>query len=341
MKINCGTTLLVLKDIIANFWIQYLIIGILSAFSFVLQTIGVSVIISSFNSKLDLPFNLNTIILSLINSGYIVFAGSFICLSLSAVLLFLARKITASSMVEYEGICANALASKLFSQPETTLSAAEILRLLSKDCRFGGRIVQETSNIIMPMGVSLVAVPLMLYLNFMLTLVILAMVLTTLLPYGIIAKKANKISYSFEVSAGLDSQCKKTAVNNYLKNTLPPEPVLFPHPDFKTDYQKRLVIPHYGVLIGNIQISFCLAILAWWFFSKESHVLDFSNVVLYGFIALFALNQLRNVTKVFTSFHVFLAYFQRAFFIIKDIVGETSSASTIADSTTLIIEDDL
>ena len=78
-------------------------------------------------------------------------------------------------------------------------------------------------------------------------------------------------------------------------------------------------MPHYGILIGGMQFAFCLGILGLWFITTRKADTNIAGIVFYGYIASFTLNHLRPMAKVFTNFHVFLAYFQRAFVIIKGI----------------------
>ncbi len=51
----------------------------------------------------------------------------------------------------------------------------------------------------------------------------------------------------------------------------------------------------------------------------RKHGADIAGIVFYGYIASFTLNHLRPMAKVVANFHVFLAYFQRAFVIINGI----------------------
>jgi len=338
VKNNVG--ILVLKDIMLNFWHQYILIGILSAFSFIFQMIGISIIISSFNGNFHLPLNLHNKLLNWFNDYQLVILSFFI-LSASTFLMFTGRKLTVSMMIKYESHCANKLFSIVSNNSKVEFNDAEIIRLLSKDCRFGGRIIQEISNIVMPVGVSIIAFPLLFYINYQATLVIMAIISLTFLPYSLIAFKANSISYFFEKSAGIDGQYKKQAISNFRKKRNPEESLSFPHDEFITYYKKRLIIPHYGILIGGIQIAFCLGVLGWWAVSSEQSATNIASIVFYGFVAVFTLNQLRTMAKVFANFHVFLAYFQRAFIIINDIdPAQIKNISNNDDSNTIMDEED-
>jgi len=314
-------SILVLKDIFYKFWHFYILIGLFSAITLALQIIGIAIIVSSFNENMVLPFHIEKSFLFASLDKQTLILLSFLVLSLSSFFMLFARKVIVYLMIEYESVCAMDLISKVFHKIQSMeiKSDADIFTLLSKDCRFGGRIVQEVSNIVMPLGFSFIAFPLLFYLNYEATLILMVVMGITVLPYNLLAGKAKAISYSFEESASLDSRFKKTLISNIRKNNAHVEASSLPHPDFKKAYQRRLIIPHYGILIGGIQIALCLAVLSLWFVSRETYSIDITKIVLYGFVAVFTLNQLRSVTKVFASFHVFLAYFQRAFMIIKGI----------------------
>jgi ABC-type multidrug transport system fused ATPase/permease subunit len=314
-------SVLVLKDIFYRFWSQYILIGFYSSVTIGLQIIGIAIILSSFNGNLHLPFGLEDrfLLKSMDKEKFIIL--SFFILSLSSVFMFLARKVIVHLMIEYESLCTKDLMAQILNKRAEmeSKSDGEIITLLSKDCRFGGRIVQEISNIVMPVGFSIIAFPLLFYLNYEATLILMVVGAVTVLPYTLIAAKARSISYSFEESAAVDSRFKKEMISNYRKTKGVFETSSLPHPAFKRAYQQRLIVPHYGILFGGIQIAFCLAALALWFVSTETSSIDIAKIILYGFVGVFTLNQLRSVAKVFANFHVFLAYFQRAFIIIKEI----------------------
>lgn len=315
-KKNIG--ILVLKDIFCIFWVKYALIGFLSGFSFVLQMFGVAMLLSSFNNKLKLPLDLQLLFVKFLDD-YQMVIFSFMVLSASAMLMFAGRKLIVGMMVDYEGICADQLFSIITKDCSHNYEDSEILRLLSKDCRFGGRVVQEISSVVMPMGISAVAFPAMLYMNHYATFALFLVAIITLIPYFFIASKARKISYLFEKAASFDAQHKKQALSRFKKLKNIDESISFPHDDFKNLYRQRLVMPHYGILIGGMQFAFCLCILGLWFIATRESDTNIAGIVFYGYIASFTLNHLRPMAKVFTNFHVFLAYFQRAFVIIKRI----------------------
>jgi hypothetical protein len=326
-KKNIG--ILVLKDIFCIFWLKYAFIGFLSGFSFILQMFGVAILLSSFNNKLKLPLDLQDLFVKFFND-YQMVIFSFVLLSVSATLMFAGRKLIVGMMVDYEGICANQLFSVVTKSCSQNLKDSEILRLLSKDCRFGGRVVQEISSVVMPMGIALVALPLLLYMNYYATFALFLVAIITLIPYFFIASKAREMSYSFENSASIDGQYKKQAIAHFRKVKNIDASISFPHSDFKDLYKQRLIMPHYGILIGGMQFAFCLGIMGLWFVITRESGANIASIVFYGYIASFTLNQLRPMAKVFANFHVFLAYFQRAFVIIKGI-SPTQIEHTVID----------
>jgi hypothetical protein len=318
LSLKNDITTLVLKDILLNLWHKYIFIGFLSALAFLFQLIGISIILGLFRNNIKLPFDLHDKLLNGFSDHYLIIF-SFVILSISAMLMFVARKITVDMMIDYESLCANKIFSIISTSLKDNFNDSEIIRLLSKDCRFGGRIVQEMSNIVMPLGISIIAFPVLFYISFQATLAIVVIMIVSLFPYGLIASRANFVSSSFEKSAGTDSQYKKQVIKDFRKNEHNQEPLNFPHYEFKKYYRQRLIMPHYGILIGGIQLALCLAVLGWWGASVEKNSTNVSSVVLYGVIAIFMLNHFITLAKVFANFHVFLAYFQRAFIVIKGI----------------------
>ena len=58
LSLNNEVSALVLQDIASKFWFQYFIIGLFSALAFVLQVVGISIIIHFFNNNISLPFDI-------------------------------------------------------------------------------------------------------------------------------------------------------------------------------------------------------------------------------------------------------------------------------------------
>jgi hypothetical protein len=192
---------------------------------------------------------------------YQMVSVSFIVLAISAILMFFGRKFVVEMMVDYERICADRLFSVVINDCKQNFEDTKILRLLSKDCRFGGRLVQEISSVVMPLGISIVAFPIMLYINFFATIFLIFVAVFAIIPYFFIASKAKKLSILFENAASTDGQFKKQAIARFKKDKKFIEPISFPHEDFKSLYKQRLIVPHYGILIGGLQFAFCLGIL--------------------------------------------------------------------------------
>lgn len=335
-------SILVLSDISQKFWHIYFLIGILSAITVLFQVLGLSMVLSSFNGDFSLPFNLDEILMKKVDELTIIVLSFFI-LSLSAAMMFFSRKLGIDIMIKYESLCADELIQRVHQQRLNTkdLSDVQIAILLSKDCRYGGRIIQEISNIVMPLGSSIIAFPIMFYLSYETTIVLIAILAITLPIYSRIAAKACLISTSLEQSAAKDSKTKKELISTIRKSKKKKiEIPSLPHPDFRRAYHQRLVMPHFGLLVGGIQLALSLVAISFLFASTGMHI---SGVILYGFLAVFTLSQLRSFSKVFASFHIFLTYFQRAFIIIKDIdpsLLETIPHGTDAGQVPVMEEED-
>lgn len=335
---------LVLSDISQKFWHIYFLIGILSALTVVFQVTGLSIILGSFNGDFSLPFNFDKILVENVDKLTMIVLAFFV-LSLSAVMMFFSRKLGIDIMIRYESICSDELMQRVRKCSPATkdISDSQIVVLLSKDCRYGGRIIQEISNFVMPLGSSIIAFPIMFYLSYETTIVLIAILAITLPIYGRIATKARSISVSLEQSAIKDSKTKKELINIIRKNPKKKKLKIpsLPHPDFRRAYHQRLLMPHFGLLIGGIQLALSLVAISLLFASTGMHI---SGVILYSFLAVFTLTHLRSFSKVFAGFHIFLAYFQRAFVIIKDIDPsylEADTSGISAEHVPILEEEDL
>ncbi len=309
---------LVLRDILLRYAPLYVWIGVLSMAGFGMQLLGLSGILNAITDA-AMPFGVEQWI-SLIEPG-VAIGLAFILLSLSAGVTFLARRCAIRMMIDYERHCAGLLFRKVAQGDSMMdgLNDSTLLRFLSKDCRFGGRIVQEISNIVMPVGVALLALPLLFYLDAGMTMILLAVMLIALAPFAWMALKAKEASHEHEEATRTDSEHKKEALKQVKAGSSSVSEPVLPHPAFQRAYEKRLVIPQCGILVGMIQIALCLTVLAWWIAGAERPADDLGHYVFYSMVAVFALLQLRSAAKVFASYHVFLTYFRRAFVVIHGI----------------------
>ena len=246
-------------------------------------------------------------------------------------------------MITYEQICSTEVIKRVQQRCRLVRekSDSQIISYLSKDCRYGGRIIQEICNIIVPLGFFIVAFPVMLYLNLEATILLSVIVLLTIIPFGYIVSKARSISSNFEIAAALDSTTKRELLKNLRNDESIDDVPKLPHPDFQHAYKQRLIMPHFGILIGGVQLSLCLAVISFFVISTEKNSTGISTIVLYGFISVFILRQTMLATKVFTSFHIFLAYFQRAFEVIAGIGSIQKSDNENNEDSLPFIDDEL
>lgn len=305
---------LVVLDILNKHLLGYGVIFLVSAAAFGLQVVGISTLVGCIRGTTSKYGEY-------LGSGPGAILLSFLFLVASALLLYFVRVLGVRIMVAYEGYCAGRLMERIRKRSANVkdLGARTVLTLLSKDCRFGGRIAQEIGNVVMPAGIALIAFPAMFYLNWQATLILFAVLAVTVVPYWLIARIAQSISYAFEASALLDGKYKSEMLEGIRNRTWGSRPVEMPHPEFRKRYSQRLVVAHLGALAGGIQMALCLAVLSVWFVRQRLAGGGAANIVVYAFVAVLAFNQLRAVPKVFANFHVFLAYFQRAFVLIHDI----------------------
>jgi hypothetical protein len=306
--------LLVVWEIYSTFWSSYLAIALLTASAFVLQVTGITTFASILQGK-QIKY------LPMISDDYAGTLLALLLLLLSSLLLFGVRALSVRIMVEYEGMCAGRLVNRFARSGDrcSTIKDDMVLRYISKDCRFGGRIAQEISNLVMPGGVALVAFPVLVYLNYQVTLVVLIAMAITVVPYRVFAKWAKNVSYSFEGAAGMDALYKKNTIKEIKKNPGAGKTYKMPHPDFKKAYSLRLIAAHFGVLVGGFQLAICLAAASAWLIYRRPFGFDPAHMIMYAVVALVAFNQVKSVPKVFANCYLFLAYFQRVFVVLHDL----------------------
>lgn len=304
---------LVLVDIFMNYLPWYLLTGFCSAGSFLLQIFGVTNLVAAIRGgrgRYALPVD---------SMDVQIFAAMF-ALIISGIFILAAKRISVKIMVDYERY----LVQKLFqiferdSEHVKKYSLPERMVLLSKDCRFGGRIAQEISDLVMPVAMLGVSVPVLLYLQFQATLILFLVMGLTSFSYKLIARRAREISYAFEEAVLNDSLLKKKILAEIEAGERDTPLDDAPSRSFIREYQRRLFIAHVGVFIGNIQLALCLAALAVWS-ARNPNAMAPSSLVLYGFVVLVTFNQLKKTPKVFTNFNVFFAYFRRAFELIHGL----------------------
>lgn len=296
----------------------------MSALAFVFQVLGVTISISCIRG-------VENKYASFIGSEVLAIIMAFVLLILASGLLFLARALSVRVMVSYEGVCAQRLIRRFREQHEhiKDLHDNALIRHLSKDCRFGGRIAQEISGLVMPAGIAVVAFPVLLHLNYQATLIILFVLALTIIPYRLLGTWAQSVSYSFEKAAGEDGAYKKKVLSEIRNHKEGKNADIMPHPGFRRAYAKRLIVAHSGVLVGGLQLALCLAVISFWFTYQRRLGVEPVNMVVYAFVGVLAFNQMKAAPKVFANFHVFLAYFQRVFVLIHDIQSATPVPVTV------------
>ncbi|MBU1276232.1 MAG: hypothetical protein KJ720_12725 [Proteobacteria bacterium] len=323
--------LLVVRDVVAAYWLRLVVIAGLSGAVIVCQTLAVSIVMFAITQHLSLPGLIREAIMGIkASSGLWLPLLAFALAAISAGMVFLHSLISVNIMTGYEKLCAARLLRRLEREPRIlkAMSNNQVLILLSKDCRFGGRIAYELSNAIFPVGAAVVGLPILFYLN---TYATLSLMLVVILAFGgqmLLRRKAQEVSQDMEDHAVLD----KTAKADFLKalaagsETTRGVKAKVPSPQFMDTYRRRLTIPHLGNLAGGLQYALALAVTIFWFtvFPQEKTVAG--NLVLYLFVAMFVLSQMRVAPKVFMNFHMFYNYFSRAFAIILN--GQPQSPAT-------------
>jgi ABC-type multidrug transport system fused ATPase/permease subunit len=305
---------LALKEIFTLYWVKYAYITLSSAVSFALNVLGMAMMAKFHNSGFSAPHEGFDQYLNALsqNEKLLVLLASLIS---STLLTFHSKAVCVQMMIAYERLCANRIFKEFQKTPEKK-NTTNIMRLMSKDCRFAGRIVGELSNLTMPLGILLVAIPILFYISKLLTLVLLCLAIVSFVPFIAIRRKACSTAHDFELAASEDAQYKKKALSRTIKADTQSTEFSFPTDAFAHSYERRLMIPHYGNMIGGLQLAFLLSVLAWSFASKKVFTGTLAELLIYGAIAFFALRQVSLIAKVFANVNVFFVYFRRAFLII-------------------------
>lgn len=312
-------------DIAKLFWLRLLAISMIGAIFAITQTLLALIFLSRFTqSAQSLPFfDLGAVTQSLtpLAFGAVIFAlGTF-----SAVFIFLSRIISISMMTDYEKHCVDKVLVRLESNKAKvkTMAPKNLLVLLSKDCRFGGRIANEVSSLMLPISVNLIGIPILFYLDASATILLLTVILLTGYLQFMASKIARKVGFDLE-TAGYKDSAEKADFNKQFQAWLSGKAAdmkrhdfSMPHPDFVKSYRRRLAMPSLGQFIGTIGFTIAIAVLGIDFL-REGRAFDGAKIALYIYVSFFALSQLRTVSKAYINSHVFFAFFQRAFTVMND-----------------------
>ncbi len=314
-------------DIFRHFWMQFFVIGGLSIMVIGTQAVVVTIMFSYFSEGSDLP-GIVSIVTSLANNlGPFAFATLiFVIGTVSALGMFLSRVIAVSIMTGYEKLCVHRIID-IFKHDKSLfgdMTKADFIILLTKDCRFGGRIAFELTGAILPIGISLVAFPALLYLNLYATLGLLAIILMVGFSQQLLRHKIHEVSHDMEVDVTKDKEAK-IALFQKLRSGDDIEAGAennVPHPIFMDAYRRRLTVPHVGNLIGGLHFILALVIIIAAFgYSDEKY--SSAYLLLYIFVSIFTLSHIRSLSKIYMNIQVFYNYFQRAYLV---IIGESELA---------------
>lgn len=313
---------IVARDVLSVFWFRLLTIGVLSALVVLAQTVAAGTLMYTMAHSLSLPKFITNIFSEIENTSVMWLPIiAFVFAALSAYLMYLHSLIAVSVMVDYEKKCAERLIKILQSDSKLykTLTDNQIVTLISKDCRFGGRIAYEFSTMVMPLGVALGGFPVLFYINHYATISLLIVMTLAFSGQAIVWRMAKKVSQDMESDAAFDRIAKadllkelKSISGSYQEIT-----AKVPDPIFMNTYRRRLTMPHMGNFLGGLLYALATAVIMFWFlvFPQKDQV--HGGLMFYIFVAIFVLSRLRIAPKVFTNFHVFFNYFGRAFYIIR------------------------
>ena len=238
----------------------------------------------------------------------------------SAGMVFVHSLISVRMMVGYEKFCAARLMKRLEGDKDS-LRALE--QLPGADPALQGLPIWRTHRLRafqrgFPLGAALVGLPILFYLSVYATLSLLMVVILAFWAQMALRRRAQQVSQDMEDHAVLDKTAKLDFLKAMLAGQATTEEMVdkIPSPLFMDTYRRRLTMPHIGNLAGGLQYGLALAVTIFWFTVFPQDKSTAGNLVLYLFVAMFVLSQMRVAPKVFMNFHVFYNYFSRAFTVI-------------------------
>lgn len=314
---------LVLSDLLKRYWSTYLLIGGFAILVPFFQTAGTVLFIHAIrgDDKFTLPYNLHQFLPPIPSSHLLILILAAGFLTVSLLIMFFSRRLAVGLMIRYEKECAQEIIRK-FAQKDKSLedkSSSQVMVMLSKDCRQGGRMALDIGGVVSPIGALLVILPIMFYISSTTTLALTALLGLTAIIYGKLSGRSHRIAQNLEESGIEDARMKKALMAKIQAGEITEEElskVSLPHENFAKAYHDRIMMPQIASVFGGIQVLLSLILISLLIGLGSSNL---SLIVLYGTLAIYALTQLRAISKTFTNFHIFLAYFQRAFVIIKGI----------------------
>lgn len=319
-------SVLVLSDLLKRYWSTYLVIGFFAILVPFFQTAGTVLFIHAIrgDNNFTLPYNLHQFLPPIPSNHFMILILAALFLAVSLLIMFFSRKLAVGLMIRYEKECAEEIIRK-FAAKDKLLegkSNSQIIVMLSKDCRQGGRMALDIGSVVSPIGALLVILPIMFYISGITTFALTVLLGLTAIIYGSLSNRSHRIAQNLEESGIEDARMKKDLIAKIQADELSEEElakISLPHDNFARAYNDRIMMPQIAAVFGGIQVLLSLILISLLIGLGSSNL---SLIVLYGTLAIYALTQLRAISKTFTNFHIFLAYFQRAFVIIKGINPE-------------------
>lgn len=198
----------------------------------------------------------------------------FVILVVAAFTIYVTRNIIAKIMVDYyEHSEKRVLISATKPMPLKVLLNLEIsepveLRIFLMRCsRFFARVLNELLSLAVSVIAGIIIVPILLYINFWLTVMIILMVALSMFSYIRLGRHVASIAVLL-IERAVENSGYKTGIMNQIIYTSPQneEAIEKIYSDkrssqfFKT-FRKRIMVPHMGMLIGGLQAAFSVTIL--------------------------------------------------------------------------------
>lgn len=304
-------------DILRSHKKSFIATAVLSGFAIFLQLVAIQsfIIISSDNNQEVSFFLEGPFFYSLLSSKLVLWSAFILSGIVSVCAMYVIKIISVNVMINYEVFCVNRLAkviSEKFDIEKIDYGTVNVL--MSKDCRFGGRMAYELSNVVFPISSLMLLFPYLMFLEPGLTALIFSLLFVIGAGQLKFSSKSELIASNMELHAKDDKLAKKNffqllekgefdSTNNSNK---------IPSPVFMETYRQRLMIPHKGNFIGGAQFIIVLTVIGVWF-SFVSEERTPTDILIYSIICLISFSQAKTIPKSIANSIVFFSYFKRAF----------------------------
>ena len=263
----------------------------------------------------------------------------FILIAIAAYTMYISRRKTARLMIDFSSHLDAAVflgVSKLVGRHSRNASIEEpepsdLINMIGKDSRFAGRVVNELSSSIVPVCAVAIILPLLFYLDWQLSSILLGILICSIVVYGRVGRKGAAVSIEMEQSAPGMSREKlhtlrtikaigpvRSEVKMLTRRLRAQEDVI----RFEQAYMDRLTMPHIGNAVGSMVLAISsFAVLV--YFGSQILSGDWDQTVSATFVFLFvySLIMIRGLGASLTNINIFYPHLRR---VVQFILDTTS-----------------